>query len=107
MKVPFFSSMVTVSLAHFMRNLYLDRRQRSARDGRKQAWRGRSSALTSVYEEKRGKVPHELHIESVSLLLEVGLSCSISRCKIINVWILSRWLLDTRCELNLRYLIVI
>lgn len=50
-RIPFFSSMVTVSLAHFMRNLDLVVVHGQLAGIEKQALRGWSSALTSLYEE--------------------------------------------------------
>lgn len=74
-KVPFFSSMVTVSLAHFMRNLDL-----GGATGQPEAVGKR--ALRSLNEEMSGNLPHKLHLGSVSLQLEVGLSWSTPRCEI-------------------------
>lgn len=74
--------MVTVSLAHFIRNLDLGDVKGQPEVVGKRALRGGSSALTSFYEQMVGALPHELHLRSVSLLLEEVLSWSTPRCEI-------------------------
>lgn len=60
--------MVTVSLAHFIRNLDLGDVKGQPEVVGTRALRGWSSALTSFYEQMVGALPHELHLGSISLL---------------------------------------
>ena len=65
--------MVTVSLAHFIRNLDFGDVKGQPEVVGKRALRGWSSALTSFDEQMMGALPHELHLGSVSLLFGGGI----------------------------------